>query len=308
MRCPFLREAQVKFCHASAFRKLIPRNLDHAELERCSSADYESCPTLRQHREEGPSRSHCPFLHESLVQYCSAAPVTKYVPYSESLITKCGNESHRYCELYLSMAEPPAGEAHNGPDEVEGIRVPENLAYAANHMWIDISEDGSCHVGVDDLCAKVLSPLERAVFVPTRTRPSVVLTSGSVDLQMTFPTPFLLTGMNSLLRTKPERLTEDPYALGFLFEGRVSKDGFPGSGTSLSGLRTDGEARTWMQREVERMNTFVHGLISSKQVGGVAPLADGGTFTEGFIRHLSREEILQLHSSFFSPEAGMVPS
>jgi glycine cleavage system H lipoate-binding protein len=308
MRCPFLREAQVKFCHASAYRKLIPRNMDHAELERCSSAAYESCPTLRQHREEGPRQSHCPFLHESLVQYCSAAPVTKYVPYSESLITKCGNDSHRYCELYLSMAEPPSDGGNSCSDEVDGIRVPDKLAYSSNHMWMDIAEDGSCHVGVDAFCAKILSPLERAVFVPTRSHPSVVLTTGSVDLQMTFPTPFLLTGMNSLLRTKPERLNADPYVLGWLFEGKVATQGFPGSCTCVSDLRTGGEARTWMQREVQRMNAFVHDLISSKQVGGVTALADGGTFADDFVRHLSREEIRQLHNRFFSTESGMVPS
>ena len=106
MRCPFLREAQVKFCRASAYRKMIVRLAEQPEHERCSSREYVNCPAAKQHMEDRPSIDHCPFLHESLVQYCTAAAVTKYIPYTESVLSQCGTESHKYCELYLGLAQP----------------------------------------------------------------------------------------------------------------------------------------------------------------------------------------------------------
>ena len=53
------------------------------------------------------------------MQYCGAAPVAKFVPYSESLLSRCGNDSFRYCELYLAMAHPKM-EA----EEVDGTPCP----------------------------------------------------------------------------------------------------------------------------------------------------------------------------------------
>ena len=73
------------------------------------------------------SAGRCPFLHESLVQYCGAASLTKYIPYSEAVLSHCGTESHRYCELFLAFAHPgaaaPAETAHPDTGEtVEGVR------------------------------------------------------------------------------------------------------------------------------------------------------------------------------------------
>ncbi|MFZ4621995.1 MAG: hypothetical protein ACOYNS_15645, partial [Bacteroidota bacterium] len=115
MRCQFLREAQVKFCRASAYRKMIVRLAEQTENERCSSKEYVTCPAAKQHLEVNPSSSHCPFLHESLVQYCTAAAVTKYIPYTESVLSQCGTDSHKYCELHLALAQPqePSGEGEH---------------------------------------------------------------------------------------------------------------------------------------------------------------------------------------------------
>jgi hypothetical protein len=42
---------------------------------------------------------HCPFLGESLMQYCGAAPVAKMVPYSETCPTGAlaKLQSEQYC-------------------------------------------------------------------------------------------------------------------------------------------------------------------------------------------------------------------
>ena len=54
----------------------------------------------------------CPYLREALVQYCEAAPVVQFIPYSDALLSRCQSGGHRLCDLYLSRAEP--GRGHGG--------------------------------------------------------------------------------------------------------------------------------------------------------------------------------------------------
>ena len=109
MTCPFLREAQVKYCQTAAVRKLIPLTAAGRADEKCGSAAHVSCSVYRAHPEEATAPGPCPYLRESLMQYCSAAPVAKMIPYSESLLSRCGGSGYHYCELYLGMAHPEDG-------------------------------------------------------------------------------------------------------------------------------------------------------------------------------------------------------
>ena len=314
MRCPFLREAQVKFCQASAFRKMIVRTPAHDDQERCSSPDYVNCPAAKQHHEELPSQSHCPFLQESLAQYCSASPVTKFVPYSESLLSRCGNDSHRYCELFLAIARPESvpgdptlqssltkQESSNVRENiVEGIPMPESVGYTTNHMWLDVDEDGCFHVGVDALMGKVLGRVENISFVspPGITTPAAVFTVKGVDLQVVFPNRMNLSRTNSYLRANPGKLTSDPYKAGWLFEGRDQKE--PGTAKQESasgGLLRGEEARRWMAEEVHRVSTFIHDQYSRQE----GMMMDGGSFVSGAALQLNREGLLHLFNEFFSP-------
>ena len=104
MTCPFLKETRVKYCQSASIRKLIPLATPGRADEKCSSASHQSCALFQAQPGEALSEA-CPFLRESLMQDCGAAPVARFVPYSESLLSRCGNDSHRYCELYQSMAD-----------------------------------------------------------------------------------------------------------------------------------------------------------------------------------------------------------
>lgn len=316
MRCPFLREAQVKFCRASVYHKMIVRTPGSAENERCSSPDYRSCPAAGQRHEEHPSDSHCPFLQESLVQYCSAAPVTKYIPWSESVTTRCGTTSHRYCDTFLSLAEPEAGapepaapdsggdrEPDRADARVADVRMPPGLGWALNHMWLDESADGACHVGVDMFLTGALGDLQ-AVSYPSQggvQRPAAVLRVNGVDFPMIFPMSLLITGVNTKVRTDPGRLLEEPYRQGWLFEGRTGEAGTAGR---ANGLLRGRRALDWMRQEVERLGRFVHEESAREEQGGRPLLADGGEPAPGVAWTLRRESLLRLFNEFFSPCEG----
>jgi len=288
MTCPFLREAQVHFCHASSVRKLIPLHVAAGSAgadEKCSSAAYVTCRVYQANAVEGPVNGPCPSLGESLMQYCAAAPVAKLVPFSESLLSRCGNDGHRYCELYTSMANPGAA-----TEEVDGIAMPAELSYTANHLWLEVGEDGQCHAGIDAFLSRALGRVERVQYVWQQGlhRPAAILTAGGIDWEVVFPNPMLLTACNLYLRANPARLTSEPYSAGWLFEGRVVE------GTTDNVMQA-APAKAWMGHDIRRMNEAVqHGSGMS---------ADGGLFAAGVLTLLNRESRPALFHEFFSPFA-----
>jgi glycine cleavage system H lipoate-binding protein len=310
MRCPFLREEQVKACQASPFRKRIARSAAQGESERCSSADYVTCPEARQSREAHPSPSRCPFLQESLVQYCAAVPAPTYVPWSESPDSRCTHDGHRFCELYLSLAGASGrGPARRGDDPAElatvdvlGVPMPMWLAYSENHLWLDVGDDGLCHLGVDAFLTRLVGQVERLSFLPSRStaRPAVVLTVGGADLSLAFPHPLPIVATNARIRSRLDRLVSDPYGLGWLFEARWEEPRATSrESTATPPLRRGRAAREWMEREQKRVAQFVHEHVLPRRSRGLTALADGGTAAPGLLTELAREEILQLFAELF---------
>lgn len=288
MPCPFLKETQVRYCETSAVRKMIPLPEAGGAEEKCSGPEHVSCPVFHAQPERPSELGLCPYLRESLMQYCGAASVAKFVPYSESLLSRCGNDSYRYCELYLDMANP-AVPSH----DVDGIAMPERLSYSANHMWLDLTDDGICHVGVDAFLARVLGDVDQISFPSQKGRqhPTVALSVAGIDLQLVFPNVLQLTNCNLYLRANPARLTSEPYTGGWLFEG-VSE---PATGDrQLNGAA----GRAWMAEEHRRINEYLQQQFSPGLLA-----ADGGLFSAGLARHLEREQTLALFNEFFSPYA-----
>jgi glycine cleavage system H protein len=185
----------------------------------------------------------------------------------------------------------PAARSLAQSECVDVIRVPRDRRYTANHMWLDRSGD-SCYVGVDGFAARVFGQVDRVSFPRTSnaTWPSVVLTSGDIELQMTFPAVLENRNPNSYLRADPGKVSSDPYGAGWLFEGRLVAE--------PPRVMDEWEAEGWMHREVERMSRIVHERAAES---GYA--ADGGLFGEGVLRHLEREDALAVFNDFFSPLA-----
>jgi len=215
MRCPFLREEQVKSCLAAPFRNALVRASVRFDLERCSQAAHAGCQVAAGSREAHPSPAHCPFLHESLVQFCGKAPLPRYVPWSASPELRCAHDGHRYCEAFREAAPASALAGGRGDPRthvVERVPMPGWLLYAPNHLWLDPGADGVCHLGIDAFATRLLGPVERLTLltVSGTVRPAVVLTVGGVDLTLVFPLSLSLISANRLLRSRLDRLASDP--------------------------------------------------------------------------------------------------
>jgi len=300
VRCPFLREEQVKSCQVAPFRKSLARSFATGPGERCTSTDHRSCPALHESREAHPDASRCPFLRESLVQFCAASPRPTYVPWSGSPDLRCAHDGHRFCELFLAAggdsargpALPAGGAEEDATAVVDGVPVPGWLFYAANHMWLDVGDDGLCHLGVDAFLTRLVGEVERLAFLAVKgdARPAVVLTAAGIDLTLAFDRRLALVAANTRLRSALDRLAGDPYGLGWLFCARW--DG------GTDGLRHGRAAREWMAAESARLSAAAHERLLRPR-DGVALPADGGRPAPGFIRHLEREDALRLCASFF---------
>lgn len=190
---------------------------------------------------------------------------------------------------------------------VEGVLVRKDLLYAANHMWAEVSEDGTVHIGVDAFLAGLLGSIDRITFVTAQgiQRPTAVFTVNGTDVHLVFPVKMQITGVNTALRTYPSRLFSDPYTHGWLFEGTdldVAND--TAAADAASRLITGRDAVRWMTEEVRRVAEFVHRLSRASAPVGMVLMADGGNAQPGVARLFSRDQLLQLFNEFFSPLAG----
>ncbi|MCC7499857.1 MAG: hypothetical protein IT160_19915 [Bryobacterales bacterium] len=292
MKCPFLRETEVKYCRQSASRKIAVRG-PAISSERCSSSEYVDCRIFRDSQSESAPAGCCPLLERALAQYCAAAPVTKLIPYSEVLLSRCGNGGYRYCELFATFMQVPAADA---AAMVDGVAVPPHLAFMPNHMWIDTTVEGSYYIGIDALLAQALGAVEALTFVSTSgtQRPTAVATVRGTDFPIVFPRPLLIKNANLYLRANPSKLLSDPYATGWLFE--VGDPPGPPTLGDLRNVMRGAEAINWMRGEVDRVSRFVHELAGA---GGMAN--DGGQFAPDLMANLEREPALRLFNEFFSP-------
>jgi len=295
MECPFIRQTRVHSCRGAGFRKPIPELHHEANESRCLTPAFAECAYCPPDAAAagGPP---CPLLDESLVQYCAAAPVMKFIPYSEPLLSRCGSGAHRYCSLYLDVVRT----AQETADPDSSFTVPAHLLYTPNHWWLDLTGDGPCHLGIDSFMARMLGPVERVGFATPHgvARPSLIITARGVHYTATFPGLVEVLASNLHLRLDPDCLTQEPYGVGWAFEGRLSE----AQRMTLRSSMLNAEAAH--ERMVDDSRRLSERVQARNSVAGVRLAADGGLFCAGLLGELERDEALTVFHEFCSPLAG----
>lgn len=314
MQCPFLRKLNVKYCGLYGM-KLIPLSAESGAAERCLSREYLECRLMRD-AAAAAVQDHCPNLCVEDVHYCDLAPVRKLVPCNKAATTRCGGDGHRYCDLYLALAEPRVHTPTPDGDDASGdaaLALPDELAYAPNHMWLDDGDASRVHIGVDAFFCHTLGAVEAVTF-PTRrdeARPSALIRVGGMDLEMVFPLALREFETNARVAAAPGTVSQDPYGRGWLFAGvpvaggAGHDDGAPvGANLLLRGVA----ARRWLQRERDRLARFVHDCLDERRghdlSGGNGLATDGGHADGRLSEVLDRRTLIRLHHEFFSYRDG----
>jgi len=164
-------------------------------------------------------------------------------------------------------------------------RVPEKTLCSPGHVWIRPEDRGAVRIGVDKVLLSLLGGVKCLYANPEGTPvriggPLVMLRNGNRALQIRSPLDGVIAGVNPVARTDPDRIGEDPYQNGWIYEIKPSV-----SGTSLKGLIGGGESPTWMQGEFERLRDLVVDL-AGRAPEGQAILADGGLPVEELQNHI----------------------
>jgi glycine cleavage system H lipoate-binding protein len=305
MQCPFLRKLNVKYCGLYG-QKLIPLSAGNDAAERCLSLGWRECKLAREQGSTGAAPDRCPHLCVEDVHYCDLAPVRKLVPCNRAASSRCGGDGHRYCDLYLAMAEPHA-RARAAAGDIDGIPLPDDLAYAPNHLWLDDGDGDRVHVGVDAFFTRTLGRVEAVTFPARRAaaRPSVQLRVGGLDLEMILPLPLRDIEPNAHLAVAPNAVCDDPYGRGWLFAGvPVAEPGSEAHPVGAGPFLRGPAARRWLYRERERLDRFVHACLDERQVGNAGLATDGGPAADRLSEFLDRRTMVRLHHEFFALRDG----
>ena len=302
MQCPFLRKTSVKFCGLCRLT-MIPLDGNVGLPEQCSGPDYRKCPLVRDRNLDQPQEARCPFLSVGDVHSCAAAPVQKQIPCNLTTQSRCTNEGHAYCQLFLSMTEtgaasPPIAETEaNSQDRGAAIPMPASLAYAPNHMWFDPGNGTTWHVGVDAFFGRALGQVDEIIFPHhgNDRRPMVRIRAGGVDFDLAFPNVIQPMEINTHLVADPSGILTDPYGRGWMFEGATLPKGSGRDPVAYAKTLRQGDAATlWMQEEWERLDHFVREHL------GRTPGAANLDPCEPLSAVLDRPTLMRLHTEFFT--------
>lgn len=109
------------------------------------------------------------------------------------------------------------------------MNTPEELRYSTDHEWLKTGDNGVIRVGITDYAQDALGDV---VYVDLPAVGSEVSAGDSVsEVESTksvsdifSPLDGTISAVNELLADAPERLNEDPYGEGWIFEVSVSSD------------------------------------------------------------------------------------
>lgn len=182
--------------------------------------------------------------------------------------------------------------------------APDHLYYTNNHMWLDIAEDGYCHIGIDAFLANAIGEIDEITYTiaSTSSRPGAVLKVGDADLALTFPKQMDRVTPNYYLRIEPARLTADPYGSGWLFEGIATLAGGGRTAKAFKqGLKSGPSLGPWFAEENKRVARFTRDHLPRLSPRGSRTMSDGGSLERGFARELNREDRIIFFNAFFAP-------
>lgn len=309
MHCPFLRKLNVKYCGLYG-QKLIPLGAGDDAAERCLSREWRQCKLVLGEAALGAAPDRCPHLCVEDVHYCDLAPVRKLIPCNKAATSRCGGDGHRYCDLYLAMAEPRAHAGAGGGGGGDEPDLPEELAFSPNHMWLDDGDGRRVHVGVDSFFTRTLGSVEAVTFPARRAaaRPSVLLRVGGLDLEMVLPLALREIEPNAHLSVAPGTVCDDPYGRGWLFAGvPVPAAGADGSPVESGPFLRGAAARRWLRREQGRLDGFVHACLDERRIDDSILSTDGGPAAGRLSELLDRPTLVRLHHEFFALRDGGQP-
>jgi glycine cleavage system H protein len=156
------------------------------------------------------------------------------------------------------------------------LRIPQGVFFSRNHTWTHLERSGTAKVGLDDLLLHITGRVELSWHASSGEavkKGDLLAEIGHAGRQLKIYSPIsgIIEELNSLLSDEPDRLSEDPFRLGWIY--RIKPSDWI---RETSGYYLAGEATGWTTRELTRFKDF---LMASAGRSGAAQgviLQDGG--------------------------------
>jgi len=182
---------------------------------------------------------------------------------------------------------------------VEGFRMPHNLRYHPNHIWMKGEPDGTVRIGFDDFAQRLVGAIRQIdmltfdIHQMGKNGSESFLKGWDVycdgkSVRIVSPLQGRIVDVNSRLGQEPSSISEDPYGEGWLCTIMPESDA-DHMEAAISGKEVD----RWMKEEVNRLRHY-----TSDQ--GIAVLQDGGELVQNPSEILSESEWRQLVKAFIS--------
>lgn len=183
-----------------------------------------------------------------------------------------------------------------------GAKVPMGIFFSRNHTWAWLETSGLARTGIDDFILRVTGKLNLKILciegdIVKKGDLIAEATRDGKKLRILSPVSGKISGINKSLDT--EILATDPYGEGWIY--RMEPSAWKAETQSFM---LAGEARSWLNKELERFRDMVAGLISGVPGAEATVLQDGGEIAGHPLAELNKEAWAVFEKSFLTLEAG----
>lgn len=178
---------------------------------------------------------------------------------------------------------------------VEKLTAPAGLLYGRGHTWLQIREDGTLRVGIDDFLNHAVGPVQELAFLEPGSKvkkgdPLARLKQNDISVWVRSPISGRVKASHKDVR--PEAVRQDPYGNGWLVE--LDSDART---PDLADLLLGPRVMDWFREEALRFGRFLTGL---QPTPAWPTLQDGGVPVQDRLSALGPDSAAAFERAFLN--------
>jgi glycine cleavage system H protein len=172
-------------------------------------------------------------------------------------------------------------------EDIDGVKLSQQLAYHPFHMWVRKLDSQTAQVGLDDFARRLVGTARQVTLPQEGQKVSAgqscsKITNGTNVAFVVSPVAGEVVETNQAVFENPELIFDDPYGDGWLFKVRSWS-----LTDQIKCLLTGSRISEWMRNTIDR-------LKFGTTVEATAVAQDGGQLCEDLTQHLDRYEWIKV--------------
>ena len=169
----------------------------------------------------------------------------------------------------------------------DNFLIPRGYFLSRGHSWVELLQNGTVRIGIDDFVQKLVGPIDALSFAPlqstiTKGETLATICQGKRSLSMPSPITGTISSLNTSLMKKPSLINDDPYLAGWI--ATIEPNDLS---SEIRMTKISDAAGQWLKSEVARFRNFLQNAMSrpdpSLELSG-GTLLDGGAPVAGVLR------------------------